>query len=71
MGRSNQTFAKVCVATTSLVSIDVGTSASVGNAEVDPGSGDLRVWKSTDPSVALVISNESGSGRDVLIKFFG
>jgi hypothetical protein len=69
IGVSRTGFAILSVDTSGIVSINVGAGANIGTTS-DPGSGDLRVWRSTGTN-QLVVKNGTASNRIFLVKFFG
>lgn len=69
IGTNNTGFAEISVDGGGIVSVDVGAGANIGVTS-DPGSGDLRVWRSAGTN-QLVVKNGTASGRVFLAKFFG
>jgi hypothetical protein len=69
IGTSRTGFAELSVDGSGIVSVDVGAGANIGTTS-DPGSGDLRIWRSTGTN-QLVVKNGTASGRVFLAKFFG
>ena len=64
----NQTsYALLSVGSSGIVTISAGAAANIGTTS-DPGSGDLRVWRSGSQ---LVIKNGGASSRVVMVKLFG
>jgi hypothetical protein len=69
IGTNRTGFAVLSVDGSGIVSIDVGAGANIGTTS-DPGSGDLRVWRSTGTN-QLVVKNGTAFNRIFLVKFFG
>jgi hypothetical protein len=69
MSTDRTAYALLTADASGIVTISAGAGANIGTT-ADPGSGDLRIWRSTGTN-QLVIKNGNASARVCLVRLFG
>ena len=69
IGTNRNGYAYLTVDSSAINTINAGSAASIGTTS-DPGTGDLRVWRSTGTN-QLVVKNGTAAARIFLVRFLG